>query len=164
MINAMKTNLQFQGDDSMDMNLHHRSHEILKAYWDKLRGDLPFPRESQIEPDVLDDIWESCFLISNDDVTRRIGYRYSYLGSDLIGAFGDDVTDHDVALKLLSTARVPNARKFDEVIEKKHAVIDESTFANLNGIYIRYRACLLPLGTPGGELTHILGCMRWRAY
>lgn len=148
----------------MDLSLHHRSHEMLKAYWNDLRGDLPFPKENDLDPDVIADIWESCFLISNDDVTRRIGYRYSFLGSDLIGAFGDDVTNRDVALKLLSTARVPNARKFDEVIEKKHAVMDEAEFVNLMGMNVRYRACLLPLGLPNGELTHIIGCMRWKAY
>ncbi len=150
-------------ENSMD-RLHHRSHEILLSYWNNARGDAPFPKESDIDPDALADIWESCFLISNDDVTRRIGYRYSFLGTDLIGAFGDDVTHHDVALRLLSTVRVPNARKFDEVLHEKHAVIDESEFVNLMGINIRYRACLLPLGTPDGEVTHILGCMRWRAF
>ncbi len=150
--------------DDAASDLHHRSHEQLQQYWDKLRGDRPFPRESEIDPDALDSIWESCFLISNDDVTRRIGYRYSFLGTDLLGAFGDDVTNHDAALRLLSTARVPNARKFDEVLTEKHAVMDEATFINLMGMNIRYRACLLPLGLESGEVTHILGCMRWRAY
>lgn len=147
-----------------DFDLRHRSHEQFLDYWNKLRGERAFPRESEIDPDALKDIWESCFLISNDDVTKRIGYRYSFLGSDLLGAFGDDITDHDAALRLLSTARVPNARKFDEVIHNKHPVIDEHTFVNLMGMTIRYRACLLPLGTEDGEVTHLIGCMRWKAY
>lgn len=147
-----------------DSDLTHRSHEVFKNYWDELRGSRPFPRESEIDPDSLNDIWESCFLISNDDVTRRIGYRYSFLGRDLLGAFGDDMTNHDAALRLLSTARVPNARKFDEVLMEKHPVIDEADFVNLMGMRIRYRACLLPLGLENGEVTHLIGCMRWKAY
>ena len=150
--------------NNMPMDLHHRSHEQLNVYWEALRGDRPFPRESDIDPDAIAEIWESCFLISNDDVTRRIGYRYSFLGSDLLGAFGDDITNHDAALRLLSTARVPNARKFDQVLSEKIPVIDESEFVNLMGMNIRYRACLLPLGLDDGQITHIIGCMRWRSY
>lgn len=144
--------------------LQHRSQEILLGYWNDLRGDRAFPSESELNPDDLSEIWESCFLISNDEVTRRIGYRYSFLGTDLIGAFGDDMTHHDVAMRLLSTARVPNARKFDEVLTAKHPVIDESEFTNLMGVTIRYRAALLPLGNDKGEVTHIIGTMRWKAY
>lgn len=145
-------------------DLHHRSHELFFDYWNKLRGRRPFPRESEIEPDDIAELWESCFLIANDDVTRRIGYRYSFLGLDLIAAFGDDVTNHDTALRLLSTARVPNARKFDEVLHGKSPVIDEASFINLMGMNIRYRACLLPLGNEDGTVTHMIGCMRWKAY
>lgn len=147
-----------------DADLHHRSHEVFQEYWEKLRGDKPFPREADIDPDEIADIWESCFLISNDDVTRRIGYRYSFLGNDLLGAFGDDITNHDIALRLLSTARVPNARKFDEVLTEKHPVMDEGAFVNLMGMNIRYRAALVPLGLENGEVTHLFGCMRWKAY
>ncbi len=145
-----------------DSDLHHRSHEVFQGYWNHLRGNRPFPRESEIDPDAIADIWESCFLISNDDVTRRIGYRYSFLGSNLLGAFGDDVTNHDAALRLLSTARVPNSRKFDEVLLEKHVVIDESSFVNLMGMKILYRACLVPLGLENGEVTHLFGCMSWK--
>ena len=147
-----------------DTSLHHRSHDRLRVYWEQLRGDRPFPKESDIDIDEIADIWESCFLISNDEVTRHTGYRYSFLGSDLLGAFGDDVTNHDAALRLLSTARARNTRKFDEVLMEKRAVIDESSFVNLMGMNIRYRACLFPLGLENGEVTHIVGCMRWKAY
>jgi len=147
-----------------DSDQSYRSHEMFQSYWNSLRKDRPFPMESEIDPEALGELWESCFLICNDDVTRRIGYRYSFLGRDLLGAFGDDVTNHDAALRLLSTARVPNARKFDEILTQKHPVIDESSFTNLMGMNIRYRTCLLPLGLPTGELTHIIGCMRWKVY
>lgn len=147
----------------MDSELHHRSHEQLRQYWESIRGDRSLPREADIDPDAIDEIWDQCFLISNDDVTKRIGYRYSYLGSDLIGAFGDDITNHDTALRLLSTARVPNAKRFDEVLMERHPVMDEAEFVNLMGVNVRYRACLLPLGNDD-EVTHIIGCMRWRSY
>lgn len=147
----------------MQSELHHRSHERLQEYWNSLRGELAFPPESIIDPDEIADIWPSCFLISIDDVTRRLGYRYSYLGEDLVEAYGDDVKNPDVALRLISTASIPIVKKFDEVVARQKPVIDESEFVNLKHLKIRYRTCMLPLGQ-AGHVTHILGCMRWKLY
>jgi len=141
-----------------------RFHERLYDYWEQLRGGRVFPSESEINPDELLDIWPSCFLISIDDVTRRLGYRYSYLGESLIEAYGDDISNPDVALKLVSSVDAPMVGKFDEVIKTRQPVIDESQFVNLKLLNIRYRTCLLPLGVQERDITHIIGCMRWRAY
>ncbi len=141
-----------------------RFHERLNEYWDVLRGDRLFPSENEIDPDDLMDIWPACFLISIDDVTRRLGYRYSYLGESLVEAYGDDISNPDVALKLVSSANAPMINKFDEVRKTKAPVIDESEFVNLKLLNIRYRTCLLPLGTNQSDITHIIGCMRWKAY
>lgn len=147
----------------MPKTLEHRSHQRLRKYWDELRGGRAYPSESEIDPDELADIWPSCFLISIDDVTRRIGYRYSYLGEDLIEAYGDNVKDPNIAMQMLATASEELLKKFTEVVEKHHPVIDESEFVNLKNYNIKYRTCMLPLGPSPKEVTHILGCMRWRA-
>lgn len=143
----------------------HRYHERLRHYWESLKGERAFPRENEIDPDAISDIWPSCFLVSIDDVTRRLGYRYSYLGSDLVEAYGDDLHNPDITLKLLATTHAPMVKKFDEVIASRKPVIDESEFINLKHLNIRYRTCLLPLGAHQGEaVSHIIGCMRWRIY
>jgi len=151
-----------KGDDGKTM--HHRAHERLREYWDKLRGIRDFPHESEINPDDIADIWDSCFLISIDDVTRRVGYRYSYLGEHLVEAFGDNSDNPEVALRLLSTSIVPNAKKMDEVIEKKQPVIDDGEFVNRYNMKVRYRTCLVPFGYENGQVSHIFGAMRWRMY
>ena len=143
--------------------LHHRSHERLIAYWNAIRGDNPFPQESNIDPDDIADIWQSCFLICIDEVTNRHGYRYSFLGSDLIEAFGDDLKNPDVATHLLATQKPSLIAKLDEVLKTKQPHTDESEFVNLKQLKIRYRSCLLPLGQ-AGRITHIVGCMRWKIY
>lgn len=143
--------------------LHHRAHDKLREYWEKLRGGRPFPEESEIDPEDIADFWDSCFLICVDDVTRRIGYRYSYLGSELVKAFGDNTDNPEVALKLLSMSIVPNAKKMDEVIEQKQPVIDEGEFINRHGMKVRYRNCIVPFGA-NGQVSHIFGVMRWRMY
>ncbi len=144
--------------------LHHRAHDALREYWNKLRGVREFPHESEIEPDDIAEIWDSCFLISIDEVTNRIGYRYSYLGSDLVAAFGDNAENPDVALRLLSTARVPNANKMTEAIQTKQPVIDDAEFVNKQNMNIRYRTCIVPFGYENGQVSHLFGVMRWRAY
>ncbi len=145
-------------------NKLNRSHERLQEYWEKIKDNRHYPSENEINPDDLEDIWASCFLVSIDDVTRRLGYRYSYLGEDLIEAYGDDISNPDIAMKLVSTSNSGMIEKFDEVIRTEVPVIDESEFVNLKHLKVRYRTCLLPLGTKSGAVSHIIGCMRWRVY
>ncbi len=144
--------------------LHHRCHDELLTYWQKLAAGRNFPSESEIEPDDIAHIWDYCFLISLDDVVKRIGYRYSYMGSALVGAFGDNPNSPDMALRLLSTTKVPNIKKIEEVVKEKHPVIDEGEFVNTHHMKVRYRTCIVPLGNEDGQVTHLFGVMRWKAY
>lgn len=138
----------------------HRYHTRLTKYWDTARAERLFPAENDINPDDLLDIWDSCFLISIDDVTHRVGYRYSYMGQDLVNAYGDE----GVGNALISASTSPMVIKFNEVMKDKKPVIDESEFVNAKHLQIRYRSCILPLGTSDGAITHLLGCMRWKMY
>lgn len=141
----------------------HRSHTQLRKYWDSLRKNRPFPRESDIDPDAIADIWPSCFLVSIDAVTRRLGvYRYSYLGEKIIEAYGDNGSDSDVASYMMSATDIPMIEKFDEVRDTKKPVIDEAEFINKRHLKVKYRTCLLPLGHTENEVSHIIGCMRWK--
>jgi hypothetical protein len=159
---AMKqTELKNYGKEG---DLHHRCHDELLAYWHKICDGREFPHESDIEPEEIKDIWNYCFLISLDDVVKRIGYRYSYMGSALVGAFGDDVNNPDMALRLLSNTKVPNLKKIEEVLDKKHPVIDEGEFTNAHHMNVRYRTCIVPLGYENGQVSHLFGVMRWKAY
>ncbi len=156
-----QTELKSHGKEG---DLHHRCHDELLAYWNKIRNKSELPHESDIEPEEIADIWDYCFLISLDDVVKRIGYRYSYMGSALVGAFGDDVNNPDMALRLLSSTKVPNLKKIEEVLDKKHPVIDEGEFTNAHHMNVRYRTCIVPLGYENGQVSHLFGVMRWKAY
>jgi hypothetical protein len=148
----------------MPHDINNRANEKIMKYWESLKNGRNFPSESEIDPDAIADIWDACFLVSIDDVTRRLGYRYSYLGTDLIEAYGDDISNPDVAAKLVSSTNVSTSHKFDDVVATKKPVIDESEFVNLRGVHIRYRTCMLPLGIKDNEVAHIIGCMSWRVY
>lgn len=160
----MENKLKQESSVGRSTDLHHRSHDELLSYWNELRGDREFPHEREIEPDEIADIWDYCFLISLDDVVRRIGYRYSYMGTELVKAFGDDVNNPDMALRLLSSTKVPSLEKINEVLDKKHSVIDEGEFINAHHMNVRYRTCIVPLGYEDGQVSHLFGVMRWKAY
>ncbi len=143
-----------------------RAGVMLRKYWESLKGNRDFPTEDEIDPDAIEGIWDSCFLISIDDVMHRLGYRYSYLGTKLIEAYGDDINNPEIVLNLLSTDNHTNMRlvaNFDQVLSLKQPVFDEAGFVNLKHMNVRYRLSLFPLGI-GEEVLHILGCMRWRVY
>lgn len=142
----------------------YRYHQQLQKYWDSLRHGRPFPRESDIDPDDIAEIWPSCFLVSLDTVTQTAGYRYSYLGEEMLEAYGEDTHNPDIVSKLVATDTSLMKEKFDEVVKTGKQVIDESEFVNLKHLNIRYRTCMLPLGTSDDKVGFILGCMRWRAY
>ena len=141
-----------------------RSHNRLRAYWEALKGAHVLPREADVNPDMLADIWDSCFLVSIDAVTQRVGYRYSYMGPDLLEAYGDDTSSYAIANRLLATDQAPMLHHFNEAVFSKKPVVDASEFVNSQYVPIRYRSCIVPLGTEVGEVTHLLGCMRWRMY
>lgn len=147
-----------------DIYNEHRFHQRLQKYWNSLRGALPFPQESAINPDEISDIWASCFLISLDSVTERLGYRYSYMGSQLLEAYGADPDHGGSTSQLISTPYGTMIAKYDEARAKKAPVIDENEFVNARNVAVRYRSCILPLGRPDGTLTHLIGCMRWKMY
>jgi hypothetical protein len=140
-----------------------RSSVILRDYWNKLRGKRPYPRENEINPDEIAEIWASCFLVSIDDVTHRMGFRYSYLGDKLIEAYGDDLRNPEIVMNLLSTGNPALTEKFNEVLKKKEPTWVESEFTNIKRESVKFRVSIFPLGK-NDRVTHILGCMRWRMY
>ena len=142
----------------------YRHHQQLQKYWEKLRGNRPFPTESEINPEDIAEIWPSCFLVSVNDLNNGLGYRYSYLGDEMIEAYGEDTYNPDIVNKLVTTTSSPMIKKFDEVVKTQKAVVDESEFTNLKKLKIRYRTCMLPLAAPDGKVGFIIGCMRWKAY
>jgi len=142
----------------------NRIGEVLYHYWDNLRGDRAFPAESEIDPDEISDIWNSCFLvnISPAEVNNH-GYRYTYLGTALIDAFGSDITGQEVSARLIDSASKTMVRQFDQAVKTAKPVYDEAEFTNSKKLLIKYRSCILPLG---GKLNpdYLIGGMKWKAF
>lgn len=141
-----------------------RINERLLSYWRGIKPATGLPLESQVDPKTIGDIWDSCFLvhITHDP---KAPYEYLMLGSELIDAYGDDLTGKSVSEALFYPHPVPLLRAFEEVEKSGEPLVEESSFTNQAGLLIKYRSCLLPLAKDsGGAATYVLGGMKWKAY
>ena len=138
-----------------------RLNEFLQHYWQELRGDRPLPFEDEVNPDVLKPIWEACFLINR----RGDAFAYSYLGDQLIEAYGDDLTGREVAEVLIYPHPPSLFDTFQRVCRERVPMLDENSFVNARSEHIRYRSCVLPLAARGQEgVKFLLGGMKWKVY
>lgn len=144
---------------------NRRITEYLLRYWLKLRGARPFPQEKELQPEALKDVWDSCFLVKLTDAASHGGYRYAYLGTDLVEAFGQDVSREDAEM-LVSLPSLRVTAKFDQAVALRKPLLDEGEFINSNKVTIRYRQILLPLADNSDpkQLAYLFGGMRWKAF
>lgn len=148
------------------MNNGHaaRINERLLAYWRGIKPASGLPLESQIDPKIIGDIWDSCFLLHvTGDVAAP--YEYLMLGSSLIAAYGDDLTGKSICEALLYPHPQPLLRAFGEVARTAEPLVEDNNFTNPAGLLIKYRSCLVPLAKfPDGPVAYVLGGMKWKAY
>ncbi len=143
-----------------------RISEILKLYWERLRGERPFPMESEVNPDSdeLMPIWDSCFLV-RVEANAEQPYHYAYLGDALVAAYGgEDASAREVCEMLVYPSTMSMVHRFKEVVNSGKPRMEESEFTNGSGELIKYRSELLPLGDETGDVAYILGGMKWKAY
>lgn len=136
----------------------------LLLYWMEKRGERDLPCESDIVPSELTDIWDSCFLVRVDEENAHRTFRFSYMGKELIEAYGDDLAGYEVCENLVDLSTNTIALQLNKAIQLGEPVIVESEFKNKNNILIRYRQCLLPLESEEGKTGYVLGGMRWRGF
>lgn len=145
-----------------------RINERLLSYWEKKRGSKLFPLESDIDPGELKSLWDSCFLVQVvEEATDEAGseFKYIYLGQALVDAYGDDLGNKEVCEKLVYPSNMSLIHRFQEIIRDKKPVTEDSEFKNINGMLIKFRSCLLPLGKDDqSHVAYIIGGMKWKAF
>lgn len=133
----------------------------LLGYWEKARGERLMPREQDINPGHIEDLWDHCFLIRLKDFKKE-GYSYSYLGNAVKKAYHGGLSGADTA-GLAS----PNALKLTdcckEIMHTRKPLVDEGEFHNGQGELVKYRQCLLPLGD-GKNVQAVFGGMLYRIF
>jgi hypothetical protein len=136
--------------------------DVLHQYWDNKRGDRPYPMLSDINPDDLDDVWNSCFVVQLHHIQNKENYCFTYFGEILQRAYTRDLTD--VAIKYLVTPHADHlAEQYEKVLKTGEPIIDESSYENRDHITVSYRQCLLPVGLDDdGSIGFILGGIRYK--
>ncbi len=143
------------------MEEHKRIEDQLKDYWQKLKKyDADLPVEEDINPDALQDIWDDCFYVQ---VTPDATYRFDYMGKNLIEAFEDEYSREQVEVIADIHGHHEIVEIFDQMLKHKKPFLNDGQFLNSKRVTIKYRQYLLPFGE-AGEVTHILGGMRWKGY
>lgn len=144
-------------------NAHRRITEQLLEYWlERKPKQDPFPSEMDIDPKAIKSIWDSCFIIKVEDDEPSHGFKYSYLGASLIDAYGEDLSQHDIPRTLLDPGQSVLAKQFEKVIRLGLPASEDGEFTNHNNELIKYRCCMLPLGSPDGTVKTIIGGMKWK--
>jgi hypothetical protein len=106
--------------------------------------------------------WEDCFIVQTHDIARGKDYHYTYIGSNIIKAYGEDLTG--VSVHSFTSPQADNlALKYEEVLATQVPIINEGDFVNAKNIRVRYRQCLVPLGR-NGKVDTIIGAMRYKMY
>lgn len=140
---------------------HTRINEQLQQYWHELANGRAYPLESEINTDLIKDIWPSCFLVT----VKNSSFAYDYLGTSLIEAYGDDITGREVTEQLLYPHPPALLSSFKRVVLSGQPEMDDSEFTNANGTLVKYRSCILPLGARGRDgVAFLLGGMKWKAF
>ena len=137
-----------------DVHVERRFNLRLYEYWLEVRGEKPYPREDDIDPDALKDYWDQCFLIQTRDIDQGGNYNYTYLGKAISEAYRLGVLDLRTGAIVAPTAS-HTEEKFERVRASGQPILEEGEFNNSRGKRIKYRQCLLPLGENAAHIESI---------
>jgi len=134
----------------------------LVKYWDMLRKDQAMPEAFYFNPTAVEDLWERCFRLR---VLHYHGakttYQFDHMGDDIVASYGKNLTDEMITSKM----RFPGStviKQIDSVVANPRILSDEGQFVSEKNKIVKYRACLLPFGSPRDGVTHVVVGMSWR--
>jgi len=128
----------------------------LTKYWELVRKQADFPENIKFNAAAIEDVWPYCFRVGVNNRGKKPVFQYEYMGEPIAEIYGKDLTGLVVDQ---STKQFPGKvlhYKFSEIITGKKPLSDDGHFINDHGNLIKYRACILPLGTAEKGVTHII--------
>jgi hypothetical protein len=127
--------------------VERRITERVQNYWQSLCHSRIMPEEVDIDTHLLGDDWAHCFLLQTRDIDHIAQFNFTYLGDAIVQHYLDSNLDHD-NVRLIGPNAFYLAPMFKKVVETRKPWVDQSHFFTNDGREVRYRQCLLPLGTP----------------
>lgn len=145
------------------MTVERRISHQLVDYWQSIKGEHILPTEQDIDPEDIQSMWADCFLISLHADARGEGdirASYQYLGEHLRLIYIDD---EGGGAHLLTLPQEKLEAAYREMVMTKLPIIESvEEFLLEQGGYMKYRQCLVPLGTRDGTIYSLLGGMRFK--
>ena len=150
-------------DIAYSLYTERRLTDRLLRYWREHSTGKPFPSEHDLDPDALARDWEHCFLVQVRDITHVQDYNYTYLGARIIEAYRGGLHDEHNAFMIGPNASMVN-KSFGRVMITRAPVIEEGELVTFSGRIVKYRQCMLPIGTEAGVLEAIFGGLSFKFF
>lgn len=153
-----------QNNALKDVNSERRHALQVVTYWNHLRGSRAMPIENEIdmEDPAIKDLWPRCFIVQLRDIELEIPeFNYTYLGPEIVHAYEGELQGVEVDdMVSMNASKLMGAYK--QVIETVQPVLHSGECDNGRGSLIKFRQCLLPLGTDKVEV--ILGYLNYYVF
>ncbi len=134
----------------------------LLSYWQTLCHGNKYPELSHFNTASVEDIMPHCFRVSVEKRTKPI-FIYEQMGREIANVHGRSLIGQPIESHTMlfpgKTLHQGLAKAADGV-----AVEEEGHFLSPAGQMYKYRACMLPFGSVGRGVTHILVGLSWRAF
>ena len=128
----------------------------LQNYWDLIRRGKPMPEIHQLNPSVIEDLWQSCMKIEATHAQGGTSYSYRFVGEKLVAMFGRDLTNNTVDLRMSQYPYGVLVKALEDVMQTRKFALSENQFVNEKGNVVKYRGCVMPFGNEARGVTHLV--------
>lgn len=122
------------------------------------------PEISQLNPSVIEDLWQNCMQIELAPSQAGVLYTYRYIGEKLIALLGQDLTHSSMNLRNSQYPYSIIIKSLETVIQERKFVLDQNQFLTEKGHLVKYRGCIMPFGTEAKGVTHLVIGLSDRTY
>lgn len=136
----------------------------LMRYWESLCNGKVMPPMQRFQPAAIDDMQQQCFSVTIVKTHGKPQFRYMFAGEEVKKLFGRDPTGEIVTPVLPNTPIKKLLETMQECLHKPVARLVEGKFLNSRGHMTKYRACLLPFGSDGENVTHFVVGLSWQVF
>jgi len=133
---------------------------VIMGHWEGIKKGKAMPSEHDLDPTVLEQILDSCYLVGAVGVQSG-KYDYKYIGKNVVSAYESEETQR---IDYEKGNPLTQKNKIIECIENKRPISDEGEFVNTKGEIVRYRQCIVPLSNDGVNVDSILGGIRYKIF
>lgn len=132
----------------------------LMQYWRGLGDADRFPRQSDIHPEAIADMWPHCAVL--DVRGKETDPEFVFIGSELVDRGGAGLVGKPLSSAALDSLISKGLSYFGQVLARKVPISFGGEFTDARGMKILFRSIILPLSRDGDEITGLLAAANCR--